>query len=277
MRTAAVTAVAACLLAIGCGGSEAGDALEETTSNLGDIKSGELSLRVEVAPDTPDSTIGFELEGPFALAGAGGELPRADMRYTQIAGPNRGEVGFISSGEAAWVEVAGQAYELPPDQVQRLVAGEAEGGGPLAELDVASWTEDAELAESPRPDGEPTDRVRGKLDVAAAVNDLIGVLEDAGGGEGVEGLSQLEDEDAEEINGAVRSSSLDMTTGRDDRLLRSLRLVIDFAVAPRELPGGLGRLSGAKVTLDLRISDPNGEVRIEEPSDALPYEQLPQG
>ena len=30
-------------------------------------------------------------------------------------------------------------------------------------------------------------------------------------------------------------------------------------------------------TLDLRIADPNGQISVKEPGDALPYEQLPRG
>jgi hypothetical protein len=265
------------LVLVGCGGGGAGDALEETTSKLGEIKSGDLSLLVEVAPDAADSAIGFELDGPFALAGRPGELPRADMRYTQIAGPNRGEIRFVSSRREAWVEVAGQTYELPPEQLERLESGGGEGGGPLAELDLASWTEDAEVSAGPRIDGQATERVRGRIDVAAAINDLIAVLQESVGSSAAEGLSPLGEQDAEEVNRAVRSSSLDLAMGKDDRLLRRLRLAIAFEVEPRDLPGGLGRLSGATVTLDLSISDPNGRIRIEEPPDALPYEQLPQG
>lgn len=276
MRGATVAIVAAGLALGGCGGSEAGDALNETASKLGELRSGDLSLKVTVEPDTEDSTIGFRLDGPIALAGRAGELPRAQILYTQIAGPNRGDVTFVSSGEAAWVEVEGQAYELPPEQVERLEAGGGEGGGPLADLDVASWTEDAEVADGPRNGGAPTQRVSGSVDVAAALEDIGSVLEETGGG-AVEGLGALEDENADALDEAVRSSSLELTTGRDDRLLRRLRIVVDFAVKPRELPGGLGRLSGAKLTLDLRISEPNGPIEIEEPSSPLPYEQLPSG
>jgi hypothetical protein len=276
-RLAAAAVVLGLALA-GCGSSEAQDALGEATGKLGEIESGVLRLKVAAEPSTMgDSAIGFELDGPFALAGAGGELPRAEMAYTQIAGPNRAEVGFISSGEAAWVEVEGQAYELPPEQVERLRAGDGEGGGPLAELDVASWTRDAKLSEGSRVDGQATERVRGSVDVAEAINDLARVLEQTGGGEAVQGLTELEDEDAEQVGEAVRSAPIEIVFGKQDRLLRRLRVTLDFAIEPRELRGGLGRLSGAKVTLDLHISEPNGEVRIEEPVDALPYDQLPAG
>ena len=278
MSRLAAAVVALGLALAGCGGSEAEDALDEATAKLGEIKSGDLGLKVAVEPtNMGDSAIGFELDGPFALAGKAGELPRAEMAYTQIAGPNRADVRFISSGEAAWVEVEGQAYELDPEQVERLQAGDGEGGGPLAELDVASWTRDAKLSEGARVDGRRTERVRGSVDVAEAINDLARVLEQTGGGEAVEGLAELEDEDADRVEEAVRSSPIEIVFGKQDRLLRRLRVTLDFAIEPRELRGELGRLSGAKVTLDLRISDPNGQVRIEEPADALPYEQLPSG
>lgn len=276
-RLAALVAVLGLALA-GCGSSDAEDALDEATTRLGEIKSGDLALKVAVQPaKMGDSAIGFELDGQFALAGKADELPRADMTYTQIAGPNRGDVGFISSGEAAWVEVEDQAYELPPEQVKRLQGGDGEGGGPLAELDVASWTREAKLSEGSRVDGQATERVRGSVDVAEAINDLARVLEEAGGGDAAEGLMELADEDADQVEEAVRSSPIELVFGKQDRLLRRLHVTLDFAIEPRELRGGLGRLSGAKVTFDLRISDPNGEVEIEEPAGALPYEQLPAG
>lgn len=273
----ATVALGAALSLAACGGSDASRALDDTTSKLGELRSGELALTVAVEPDTEGSGIGFELKGPFELAGEAGQLPRADLVYTQIAGPNEGDVRFISSESQAWVEVDGQAYELPTEQTEQLRAGEDDGGGPLAELDVGSWTRDAKLAAGPVEDGEPTERVTGRVEVADAINDLLGVLEDSGAGEGVEGLDQLDGEDADGVDEAVRSSSLKLLTGKEDRLLRSLELAIDFAVKARQLPGGLGELSGAKVTLDLRIARPNEPVEIEEPEGALPYEELPQG
>lgn len=279
MRRAVVAAVAAGLALSGCGGDDdsAAGALKAATGKLGDIKSGDLALEVKVAPDTEGSTIGFELAGPFALARRPGELPRADMKYTQIAGPGRGTVGFVSDGRRAWVKVDGQAYTLPPEQVRRLRAGKVEGGGPLAQLDMASWTRDAKLADGASLEGRPTQRVSGQVEVAAALNDVLEVLEETGGRDAAGGLGKLEGKDAEQVDKAVRSAPIDVVIGKDDRLLRRLSVTVDFEVKPRELPGGLGRLSGAKVTFDLRIADPNGPVTIDAPSGALPYEQLPRG
>ena len=274
-------ALAAGLALAGCGGG-ADDAIEETASKLGEIRSGKLSVKVLVSPTTEDSDIGFELEGPFALSEGPDKLPQAQLRYTQIAGAERGGVEFISTAKGAWVEVDGQAYELPPDRVKGLrggaSAGGGEGEGPFGELDVASWTTDEEVSDGEPAAGQATERVRAEVDVAKALNDAIDALGELGGGDAVGALRPIEGEEAEQLEKAVKSAPLELVTGKDDRLLRRLKLDLDIGLdAPRELAGGLGELRGAKVTFDMRIEEPNGPVTVREPKEALPYTSLPQG
>ncbi len=273
----AVAALALLLMPAGCGNG-AGDALDETAEKLGEIRSGRISMTLKVTPSTADSQVGFELNGPFSLPDRGGELPEAALRYTQIAGTRRGDVQFISSRKEAWVEVEGQAYELPPDQVEGLAAGGAGGASPLADLDVASWTKDAELEDGEPVAGEQTERIRAEVDVVRALNDALSVAGRLGGDGQVAGLQPLQGTDAEQLESAVSSSSLEVLTGKEDRLLRRLTLNLDVGLsAPRELAGGLGLLRGARVRLDLRIENPNAPVDVEAPDGALPYSELPSG
>lgn len=278
MRLRVAAALVLCLTVAGCA-NEADEALQETTDRLGELRSGRLSMTLVVSPGVEGADIGFELEGPFALPQRPGELPQTDLRYTQIAGTQRGDVGFISDRDGAWVEVDGQAYELPADRVEGLRgSGGDDGEGPLGELDVASWTKDEQLEEGAPMDGEETDRVRADIDVVKALNDVIATAGELGGDRVIEGLEPIEGSDAEDLERAVRAAPLKVVTGKDDRLLRHLRLDLDIGLeAPRELAGGLGQLRGAQVTFELRIVDPNGPVRIEEPDDALPYSSLPSG
>lgn len=108
----------------GCGGGADG-AIEETADKLGELRSGQLSVKLLVSPSVEGADIGFELEGPFELSRRDGELPLTKLRYTQIAGEQKGDVEFVSTADGAWVDVEGQAYELPPDRVQGL-----RGAGP---------------------------------------------------------------------------------------------------------------------------------------------------
>ena len=156
----AFAALAVCAIFLGgCGASEAEKALDETASNLGEIRSGQMEMKVVVSPNTDGSDIGFELEGPFSLPDEG-ELPTTDLRYAQIAGESRGEVRFVSNRDGAWVEVDGQAYELPADRVDALIGDGGDGGGPLADLELASWARDAEVVDGPSIPGEETQLVR---------------------------------------------------------------------------------------------------------------------
>lgn len=278
MRLFAGSAAAVCLLICGCG-NEAAGALEDTAAKLGDVRSGDLSMKLVVSPSTEGSDLGFELDGPFQLPSRDGQLPEAALRYHQIAGAERGGVDFISTEQGAWIEVEGQAYELPPERVAGLEVGGTSGeGGPLDGLDVSAWTDDEQLEQGEPVAGDPTDRISGKVDVVAALNDAIATARELGGGAVVPGLAAIEGEDAERLRKAVRSSSLEVLTGKEDRLLRSLNLDLDFALdVPKDLAGGLGRLSGAKVAFDLRIEDPNGSVTVKEPTDVLPFSALPSG
>ena len=98
--------------------------------------------------------------------------------------------------------------------------------------------------------------------MVAALNDALDTARELGGGEVVPGLTKIEGDDADRLRDSVKSSSLEVLTGKDDRLLRALKLRLDFELdAPRDLAAGLGSLSGATVAFDLRIEDPNGPVR----------------
>ncbi len=256
---------------VGCGGTDG--AIEETADKLGELRSGQLTMKLLVSPSVEGADIGFELAGPFELSRRDGELPHAQLRYTQIAGEQRGDVEFISSGDGAWVEVEGQAYELPADRVDDLRAAGPGSENPLGDLDLASWTSNEKSSE----DGE-TERITADVEVVEALNEAIEALGEVGGGDAVGALRPLEGDQAEELEKAVRSATLELVTGKDDRLLRTLALSLDIGTdAPRELAGGLGNLSGAKVTLDLRIEEPNEPVEVQEPEDALPFESLPRG
>ncbi len=103
---------------LGCGAQGAEEVVAQTAARLGDIRSGELSMRVLAAPrgESLERGAGFLLEGPFALPARGGELPTAEVEYTRVAGSRRATVEVVSTRRAAFVRVEDQAYELPPER-----------------------------------------------------------------------------------------------------------------------------------------------------------------
>jgi hypothetical protein len=265
VRLAGLLALLALALAACTHEPSAQEVLSETAGNLGEIRSGDLSLRLAVAASGGERA-GFELEGPVALAEQG-ELPVAEVEYAQIAGDERATVTFISTGERAFVEIGEEVYALPSDDVDELRGGAVEAGG-LQELRIEDWFVDPELSDGGEVGGAETDRITADVDVVAAANDLIALARELGAAnvETIEGAS------AEQLRRGVESATVEVYTGEDDRLLR--RLVIDArlrADVPRELRDALGAFGGARLTLELGIADPNRPVSVEEPDNAQPY------
>jgi hypothetical protein len=269
-------ALAGAFLALGlaaCGGasepsSSPQDLLAETARNLGEIRSGTLDLLLTVGSDGKEA--GFVVAGPFAFAESGDALPLADLEYTQAAGDDAETVRFVSTGERAFVVLGGQAYELPADQVASLRGtGSSEGSGEgLGELRIDDWFQEPELSDGGSVGGAETDRVRAGLDVVAAANDLL----ELAGSLGADAGGPLEGEAAEQLRRAVESASVEVYTGKDDRLLR--RLVVDArfrAAPPPELEDAFAGLPEADFRLELTIAEPNSEVTVEEPPNAQPF------
>ena len=268
-RALPVALVLAVAVAVAGCGEDANDVLGETARNIGDIRSGQLDMSMLVAgrgADAQGGEVGFELSGPFALPRAGG-LPRAEVDYTQQAGEQRATVTLVSTGDAAFVEVGGQAYALPPDQTEtlRLGTGQLGSGGARDQLRIGSWVRDAEVSDGGTVGGAETDKVSGRLDVATAATDLLR-LSRALGPDGA-GLRALE-QGADQLEQATDDSSFELWTGKEDRLLRRLQIAV-----------ALGEEDGPKasVRFGLAVADPNEPIRVEAPENPLPSSALPQG
>jgi hypothetical protein len=274
----AACALLALVLALGLvacgrdgGGASASNVLSKTASNLGKIKSGEIRFSLRVKPRSEDAKeFGFELSGPFSLEK--GALPVADVDYTQIANGKRATVKVLATGRRAYVEVGGNTYELPEALAGqlRVATGELEQAGGLAQLDVSDWVRDPHASDGGEVGGADTDHVDARLNVVAVVNDLLSA---AGGLTG--GLQRLQGVSAQRLQEAVRGTSFDLYSGKDDHLLRKLALSIDLAFeVPKDLRQALGDLVGAEIDLELEVTDPNKKVTVSEPANPRPYSEL---
>jgi hypothetical protein len=242
----ALAALIAAVLLAGCGGDDPTDVLSQTAKNLGKVRSGDLSMGMSIAAG-PGGGVGFALAGPFALPASGG-MPRARVAYTQIAGPRRATVTLTSTGSRAYVTANGRTRRLSAAQARRLRVGPGTAG---QQLKIGDWVRDPKLADGPTLDGAQTQRLTARLDVRAAARDLLRVAGALGPGTGALGQSRGD------LDRAVKSSSFELITGKDDRLLRRLRIGIDLRV-----PGG----RQARVRFALGVRRPNEPVRIAAPA-----------
>jgi hypothetical protein len=266
-RFALLLAAALALSACGGGGTSAQDALSETGAKLGEIKSGDLTLELLFTAKGGERQ-GFRLEGPVALGN--GSLPVADVEYTQIAGGQEAQTHFLSTGEKAFVEIDGTVYELPSALLRDLESATAElrSEGGLEQIELGNWMQDPQLSEGGRVGGDDTDRVRARLNVVAVVNGLLQIASEFSG---AQGAPKVEGDAAESVRNAARSARLELWTGKDDRLLRRLRIAIEFGV---DEPAEFQSLVGAGIRFELAVLHPNKEVEVSEPEDARPSSEL---
>jgi hypothetical protein len=268
-----------CLLVIalaGCGGDDGpapADVLRETAANMAKIRSADLGLRLVLEPEREPEAgrVGFALRGPVDLRT--GRLPAARLRYTQIAGPNQGEATFVSTGREAFVEVGGKAYRLPADQTSSL-ASEAGSVRQGVRLPLGRWLRDPAVRDGGEVGGAETDRLSAKLDAATALRDIFGAARQAG----AEQVPDISDAGADDLREAISSASIDIWSGREDRLLRRLRLRIAFRVSPpAALRERLGDVAGGRFALDVDLARVNAPVRVQAPADPRPAEELGAG
>jgi hypothetical protein len=260
MRRLLGAAAAAALLS-GCG-VDSEDALRDTSRNLRRISSGDLSMRL-VMRSAEGAGVGFSLRGPFSLQ-RGRRLPVARIAYTQIAGDRRVPATLISTGTSAYVTVAGTTYRLPPGQAEglRVVSPGARGLDGL-QLDVGRWIGDPESSDGPSVGGDETDRITGRLRIGPALHDVLSAARKAGVGRvpSAREIGRLDD--------AVTDSSVELLTGKDDRLLRRVRLEATLDV-PARLRERLQTGARLRLQFELGVARPNRRVRVRAPSRSQP-------
>ena len=262
MRRLTVVAVLASL-ACGCGGSRgATGILSDTASSLDRIKSGTLGFDLLVTPKRSGShPFGFKLSGPFSTRG--GQLPVTRATYTQIANGKSESVTLISTGSAGFITVRGATYTLPASRLAPLRSVTAVFGGNGRSLPLDDWIKDAKVVGSASVGGTQTDQVHGRLDISRAVADL---------GSLAPGGKPLTTRERGQLARAARTSTIDVWSGKKDHLLRRLAIDVDLGFdVPTDLRAALGKLVGARITLNMTITDPNRPVTVTAPLNPKPY------
>lgn len=245
----------ALLAAVACGsdgGTTAGEALRDTARNLDDIRSARLDLRMTAESAGTKAPVGFAMSGPFALPEKQG-LPVADMKVTELRGTQETTVSFVSTGTEAYVVRDGKATKLAGSGVS---VGGKDGG--LGSLRIDGWLRDPAMTD----DGD-VHRITAGLDVATAFDDL-GRLGERLGAPLLAGLRPLDDAGRKALTNAAKDSTIEVWTGREDRLLRKLVLTVTLTAAG-EVPEGLRDLVPVTLRLSLDLADVNRPVKVAPP------------
>ncbi len=246
-RRAAATLSAAIVLFAGCGGSDS--PLEQTADRLADIRSGQLDFTIRLVP-SGSAGVSVGLRGPFSLS-EDLPLPVARIAYDRRAGQTT-EAMFTSTGRQAFVTTAGRTVRLSDEQASGLRVGKGEARS-LKDLglNLDRWIKDERTTRQ-----KDLDHITGTIDASEVLGDLARIA----------GRSTLSEDEAERLSRTVSSSSIEIRTGAEDRLLRRVRASIDLAVPP-ELRAKTGGRSGLKIELDLRLKKLNRPVEVAAPGE----------
>ena len=220
-------------------------------------------LRLVVSPTRgTKGRIGFVLAGPFALRS--GQLPLAAIEYTQLAGARSATATFVSTGTVAYAIANGKRISLPPSATEgiRSAANGSGGGQGLGGLRIDTWLKDPSVSAGGRVSGADTDHISAGLDVVNAANGLLAFVRQLG-----RDTPTITGKSADQLREAVKSSSIDVWTGKKDKLLRRLRLAAELGFnVPDNLKRALGDIVGAKIEFELAITNPNQPVQIKPPA-----------
>jgi hypothetical protein len=271
VRRAALTLLAAALLAAGCGGGsdeEAGDLLERGFAT--DVRSGVLSVEAEVRLSGIAAVAGplqLTMEGPFE-GGGPTELPDMEMDV-RVSGMGQDFAGrALLTQENLWVEYGRTTYEAGEElwaEVRRAI--EQQGAGrprtfAEAGADPLAWVEDLETEGGEEVAGAQTTKVTGTVDVEAMLRDVNRLSPDR----------QVPESALRGVEDLLHDVEFEAWIGEDD-IWRRISAESEFEV-PEEERDSAGGLSGGRISFEMELDDPNEPVEIEEPAEARPIDEL---
>lgn len=288
---ALVAAIA--LTACGEGGGGGGDPRSTIDSaTLRGIDSGKLDLSLAVdVPGREGGDFQLQLSGPFQ-GGEGGDLPRLDLDATAkgSAGGERldFEGGIVLLTDSAYVNYKGVEYEvdqtsfsiIEPILNPRAGAGQGESEASIGcqeavgDLRVSSFVDRLAGGEGVDVEGTDTTKVSGDLDVAGALDAILGLADDPACKSQLSTAGELpsrgEVEAAqEEVEEGLKRAHVDVYVGEDD-IVRRIAAQLEIE-PPQRSGGGPGR---ANVDFDLTLSEVNEEQEISAPKNAKPLNDL---
>lgn len=266
-----------------------GDALlTEATQSFSKINSGVFDFAINITPKGDESAqpASISLAGPFELQ-KGKKLPVARIEYTVSSGGQEQSQTLIFTGDKAYFEIQGQAYELPPEAVKQLqqstkdllTSNAKSGGGGLAgvKLNFEDWLSDPVVSNGGKVGGQKTWQVDAKVDVVKAITDLVAQSKALGSITGSQLPAEISKADAEALRKAIKRSFVRVNVGRYDGLLRRFDLSMDVTATPTDSKSNsaaAAALAGGAVNVVIGIDNPNQPIVVEDPPNALPYSAL---
>ena len=282
VRLLSFAAVAAIALAVaGCGGSSSKAAKDILRRGFAtSIGSANISIDITGKLDgIPQLTrpVRVRLAGPYRNNGPK-KIPSLSWDVSISGGGQAFSTGLISTGDRAFVNFQGTAYEVSPSSLadlnrrwsQRRSGTTTFGGLGLHPLD---WVHNPSKEGDSDIAGVKTTHVSASLDVGKMLADLNHL-----GGSTATALARtpkLSQRDINEVKKVVKNPRFDVYVGKSDGRIRRIAANVEFSVPPRAR-SQLRGLKGGNLSFSVEFAAVGEPQTIRAPRSARPISQLRQ-
>jgi hypothetical protein len=288
---------AACGGGGGGSGADARQVVQQTFAGNKRVDSGKLDLSMTAnlsatglaATQVGNNPIIIKMAGPFQSRGTN-KLPAMDLTLSASGSGADFSAGAISTGDKGYVTFQGKPYTVPDsvfarfkrgfEQQQRQSSSTQNVDFKALGINPDSWLKNPKDEGDEEIGGATTTHVSSDVDLDALLKDLDSLLKRAD----KLGLSQqqlqqvprgLNSQTRKQLKDSVKKAKVDIWTGKDDKVLRRLRLDLSFVV-PAALQSQLQGVKGGNVKLDLVVADVNKPQDISPPANPRPWSELQQ-
>jgi hypothetical protein len=280
-----VAGLAACTLAVagaGCGDDDNADSSPRSllsTAASKKIDSAEVRLSTDAnVPGFPilGSRIRIEGSGPFVANGPEA-LPEFDWNVVMRAGGQTFPARVNGIGGKLYVEFMGQFYEADEGQLGQFGLGTGRKQATSLKqlgLEPDRWLTRVKVSDGEEIGGDSTRLVTGRVVKRAVIDNLLEIADSerlAEAGEDVEGLPELNDENADKVADAVDSAKVEVNVDDDGyprRVYANLRFTVPDDVKDTAIESGT-------LTFELLLEQIGGvTVNVEPPFDPDPLSSL---
>src|SRR3954452_4928066 len=215
-----VALVLAASLLAACGGKSSSDVKQTLDKGFSTpINSAQIDLELSLNLDGVKQLNGpvkLSVQGPYESGGSK-TIPKADWDIAANAAGQNFSLGFISTGDNAWVGFQGQNYEVGKAAVARInrqirqAAGTNKNKG-LSQFGIEprDWIKDAQDEGSAKVDGVDTDHVSAALDVGKFLDDLNKLVRRAGNGVSGAARAQMSPSQKKQVEDVVKNPRFDV-------------------------------------------------------------------
>jgi hypothetical protein len=275
----------------GGGGSNATSLVDQTFSGSHPIHSGKVKLAFSLqAPgsSTLKDPVQISFSGPFQSQGPN-KLPKFAFALSFQAKGTSLDAGATSTGDKGFVNFRGTNYAVPTNVFAQFKSGyeqsknkSASGATKrqgLSTLGVKplNWLQNPVVKGDETVGGTTTTHIVAALNESAFLDDVDKLLGKAGSVPGVGAAAarlpkHLTPAQRSKITKAIKSSTLELWTGKSDKTLRKLAVAV--ALDPTALGKSAGGATSAQIAFSLEFDDLNQPQTITAPTGTHPLSEL---